>query len=80
MVVRLHGSTLRLYNDRKEPKFFHELPLQSSYCLSDVVLQQYDIYGKIHTAKLQVVKYQVRRCATRLQAAVDQVGIPRREI
>uniref|UniRef100_A0A183FU76 RHD domain-containing protein n=1 Tax=Heligmosomoides polygyrus TaxID=6339 RepID=A0A183FU76_HELPZ len=31
--------------------------LQASYSLSDTTLQAYDVYGKIHTVKLQYVQY-----------------------
>ncbi|VDM77072.1 unnamed protein product [Strongylus vulgaris] len=34
-----------------------ELLLQASYSLSDTTLQAYDVYGKIHTVKLQHVLY-----------------------
>lgn len=33
------------------------LLLQATYSLSDTTLQAYDIYGKIHTVKLQYVLY-----------------------
>lgn len=36
---------------------FQELLLQASYSLSDTTLQAYDVYGKIHTVKLQHVLY-----------------------
>ncbi|VDK51934.1 unnamed protein product, partial [Cylicostephanus goldi] len=34
-----------------------ELLLQATYSLSDTTLQAYDVYGKIHTVKLQYVLY-----------------------
>lgn len=42
------------------PTFKEFLFFQSSYSLSDITLQQYDIYGKIITVKLQYVLYKER--------------------
>ncbi|MFH4979047.1 hypothetical protein AB6A40_005756 [Gnathostoma spinigerum] len=58
--VRLNGDTLQLFNSRNETKPFQEVLLQASYSLSDTTLQAYDIYGKIHTVKLQYVMYKER--------------------
>ncbi|CBW48340.1 Putative stoned B-like protein [Caenorhabditis elegans] len=55
--VRLHGLTLYLYNDKKDAQPIQELLLQATYSLSDTTLQAYDVYGKIHTVKLQFVVY-----------------------
>uniref|UniRef100_A0A0N5AIT8 MHD domain-containing protein n=1 Tax=Syphacia muris TaxID=451379 RepID=A0A0N5AIT8_9BILA len=58
--VKLQGCTLFLFDSKKEQKPFQELLLQASYSLSDTTLQAYDIYGKIHTVKLQYVVYKER--------------------
>ncbi|CAB3398493.1 unnamed protein product [Caenorhabditis bovis] len=55
--VKLHGNTLLLYNDKKDATPIQELLLQATYSLSDTSLQAYDVYGKIHTVKLQYVVY-----------------------
>ncbi|EGT40269.1 hypothetical protein CAEBREN_20009 [Caenorhabditis brenneri] len=55
--VRLHGLTLYVYNDKKDAQPIQELLLQATYSLSDTTLQAYDVYGKIHTVKLQFVVY-----------------------
>uniref|UniRef100_A0A1I7XFV7 ERCC4 domain-containing protein n=1 Tax=Heterorhabditis bacteriophora TaxID=37862 RepID=A0A1I7XFV7_HETBA len=77
--VRLHGTTLLLYNNKTDGKpiqnllkiisachseipvliilSIEELLLQATYSLSDTTLQAYDVYGKIHTVKLQYVLY-----------------------
>uniref|UniRef100_A0A1I7U817 Protein stoned-B n=2 Tax=Caenorhabditis tropicalis TaxID=1561998 RepID=A0A1I7U817_9PELO len=55
--VRLHGLTLYVYNDKKDAQPLQELLLQATYSLSDTTLQAYDVYGKIHTVKLQFVVY-----------------------
>ncbi|CAJ0957090.1 unnamed protein product, partial [Mesorhabditis belari] len=58
--VRLHGNTLIIYNSKTDNKPIQELLLQASYSLSDTTLQAYDVYGKIHTVKLQFVQYKER--------------------
>ncbi|KAK0409720.1 hypothetical protein QR680_004712 [Steinernema hermaphroditum] len=58
--ARIQGTTLLLFNSKQEQKPFHELMLQACYSLSDVSLQAYDVYGKIHTVKLQHVLYKER--------------------
>ncbi|WKY09923.1 hypothetical protein Q1695_002350 [Nippostrongylus brasiliensis] len=55
--VRLHNNTLIIYNAKNDAKPIQELLLQASYSLSDTTLQAYDVYGKIHTVKLQYVLY-----------------------
>ncbi|KAK6040010.1 adaptor complexe medium subunit family protein [Cooperia oncophora] len=55
--VRLNGNNLLVYNSKTDPKPIQELLLQASYSLSDITLQAYDVYGKIHTVKLQYVLY-----------------------
>uniref|UniRef100_A0A8R1HRU0 SHD domain-containing protein n=1 Tax=Caenorhabditis japonica TaxID=281687 RepID=A0A8R1HRU0_CAEJA len=55
--VRLHGTTLYVYNEKKDTHPIQELLLQATYSLSDTTLQAYDVYGKIHTVKLQYVVY-----------------------
>uniref|UniRef100_A0A9J2P5U7 MHD domain-containing protein n=1 Tax=Ascaris lumbricoides TaxID=6252 RepID=A0A9J2P5U7_ASCLU len=58
--VKLIGSTLQLCNSRTDQKPFQEVLLQATYSLSDTTLQAYDVYGKIHTVKLQYVLYKER--------------------
>ncbi|TKR57517.1 hypothetical protein L596_030770 [Steinernema carpocapsae] len=58
--ARIQGTSLLLFNSKQEPKPFHELMLQACYSLSDISLQAYDVYGKIHTVKLQHVLYKER--------------------
>ncbi|XGW01653.1 hypothetical protein V3C99_014068 [Haemonchus contortus] len=55
--VRLQGNNLLVYNSKTDNKPIQELLLQASYSLSDTTLQAYDVYGKIHTVKLQYVLY-----------------------
>lgn len=54
------GLMVRVLNDARDPLPIQELLLQPCYSLSDLVLQQYDQYGKIHTFKLQYVFYKER--------------------
>ncbi|VDK28333.1 unnamed protein product [Gongylonema pulchrum] len=58
--VRLRENTLLLFNSKTEQKPFMEILLQATYSLSDPTLQAYDVYGKIHTVKLQYVIYKER--------------------
>uniref|UniRef100_A0A0M3J3X6 Putative stoned B-like protein (inferred by orthology to a C. elegans protein) n=1 Tax=Anisakis simplex TaxID=6269 RepID=A0A0M3J3X6_ANISI len=58
--IKLIGSTLQLCNSRTDQKPFQEIVLQATYSLSDTTLQAYDVYGKIHTVKLQYVLYKER--------------------
>lgn len=55
--VRLQGPNVELYYGKNDRLPFQTLPLLANYCLSDVTTQQYDVYGKIHTVKLQYVIY-----------------------
>ncbi|KAK6036920.1 hypothetical protein COOONC_25575, partial [Cooperia oncophora] len=55
--VRLNANNLLVYNSKTDTKPIQELLLQASYSLSDITLQAYDVYGKIHTVKLQYVLY-----------------------
>lgn len=55
--VRLQGANIELYYGKNDRLPFQTLPLLANYCLSDVTTQQYDVYGKIHTVKLQYVVY-----------------------
>lgn len=58
--VQISGNTIQLYYSRNDKRPFQELPLQSNYCMSDITLQAYDVYGKIHTVKVQYVLYKER--------------------
>ncbi|XP_053400880.1 protein stoned-B-like [Mercenaria mercenaria] len=64
VVVKLEtqkeGLMVRVLNDARDQLPIQELPLQPCYSLSDLSLQQYDQYGKIHTVKLQYVFYKER--------------------
>lgn len=64
VVVKLElqkeGLMVRVLNDARDQLPIQELPLQPCYSLSDLALQQYDQYGKIHTVKLQYVFYKER--------------------
>ncbi|RCN38023.1 hypothetical protein ANCCAN_16054 [Ancylostoma caninum] len=55
--VRVQGNNLLVYNSKTDNRPIQELLLQASYSLSDTTLQAYDVYGKIHTVKLQHVLY-----------------------
>ncbi|KAE9415829.1 hypothetical protein Angca_002572 [Angiostrongylus cantonensis] len=55
--VRIRENTLFVYDSKTDSKPIQELLLQASYSLSDTTLQAYDVYGKIHTVKLQYVLY-----------------------
>lgn len=54
------GIMVKVLNDARDPLPIQELLLQPCYSLSDLTLQQYDQYGKIHTCKLQYVFYKER--------------------
>ncbi|XP_052767361.1 protein stoned-B-like [Mya arenaria] len=54
------GIQIRVLNDARDALPIQELLLQPCYSLSDISLQQYDQYGKIHTCKLQYVFYKER--------------------
>ena len=56
-----HGvPTIRVFNNDKTPDCMQELPLQPSYNLCNMGLQQFDQYGKCHTVKIQYVFYRER--------------------
>ncbi|XP_076366111.1 uncharacterized protein LOC143255007 [Tachypleus tridentatus] len=54
------NSILQLFNKQEDNDPFQELPLQACYSLSEVGTQQYDVYGKIFTVKLQYIFYRER--------------------
>ena len=60
LVKQNDGPVLKLYNDEKDNDAFQELPLQPCYSISDMALQQFDQYGKIHTVKIQYLFYRER--------------------
>ncbi|KAK3597395.1 hypothetical protein CHS0354_040121 [Potamilus streckersoni] len=51
---------IKVYSDDNEVTSIQELVLQPCYSLSEMALQQYDHYGKIHTLKVQYVFYRER--------------------
>lgn len=55
--VRINGNMLYIFDSKTESRAMQEVMLQPTYSLSDATLQAYDVYGKIHTVKLQCVQY-----------------------
>lgn len=49
--------TIRIFNNDKTHEVMQEMPLQPSYNICDMGLQQYDQFGKCHTVKLQQIVY-----------------------
>ncbi|KAI1719136.1 adaptor complexes medium subunit family domain-containing protein [Ditylenchus destructor] len=80
--VRLDGNMLLIYSSKQESKPFQEILLQASYSLSDTTLQAYDIYGKIHTVKLQHILYKERvgirpgQISRLVEGHVTKYGLP----
>ncbi|MCP9259749.1 Protein stoned-B [Dirofilaria immitis] len=80
--VRLRDNTLLLFNSKAEQKPFMEILLQATYSLSDPTLQAYDVYGKIHTVKLQYVLYKERvgirpgQISRLVEGHVTKYGLP----
>ena len=60
LVQQNDGPVLKLYHSKDDKDTFQELPLQPCYSMSDIALQHYDQYGKIHTLKIQYVFYRER--------------------
>ncbi|KAK3094084.1 hypothetical protein FSP39_024007 [Pinctada imbricata] len=54
------GPVIKLYRDDECKDSVQELPLQPCYSVSDISLQHYDQYGKIHTVKMQYIFYRER--------------------
>uniref|UniRef100_A0A0R3RHW6 Tudor domain-containing protein n=1 Tax=Elaeophora elaphi TaxID=1147741 RepID=A0A0R3RHW6_9BILA len=80
--LRLHNNTLFMFNSKTEQKPFMEILLQATYSLSDPTLQAYDVYGKIHTVKLQFVSYKERvgirpgQISRLVEGHVTKYGLP----
>lgn len=53
-------TVVKIYGKKGDKEPIQEIPLQSSYSISDISAQQFDQYGKIFTAKLQFVYYKER--------------------
>ncbi|KAL3985233.1 Adaptor complexes medium subunit family protein [Acanthocheilonema viteae] len=80
--VRLRDNTLFMFSSKTEQKPFMEILLQATYSLSDPTLQAYDVYGKIHTVKLQYVSYKERvgirpgQISRLVEGHVTKYGLP----
>ncbi|XP_013773054.1 protein stoned-B-like [Limulus polyphemus] len=74
------NSILQLFNKQEDNDPFQELPLQACYSLSEVGTQQYDVYGKIFTVKLQYIFYRERvgvrpgQLSKMMQGQITSVG------
>ncbi|KAL3069966.1 hypothetical protein niasHT_031448 [Heterodera trifolii] len=51
---------LAMFTNREETRPAQEILIQANYSLSDIVLQPYDVFTKIHTVKLQHILYKER--------------------
>ncbi|XP_067635830.1 protein stoned-B-like [Eurosta solidaginis] len=60
LVIQNDAPVVQLLNQATDKQPFQELPLQSSYSVSDIGTQQYDQFGKIFTVKLQYIFYKER--------------------
>ncbi|KAL3072868.1 hypothetical protein niasHS_017842 [Heterodera schachtii] len=58
--VRMSGNMLAMFTNREETRPAQEILIQANYSLSDIVLQPYDVFTKIHTVKLQHILYKER--------------------
>lgn len=58
--VRISGQMLGIFGAKEDSKPLMEILLQTSYSLSEPILQAFDAYGKIHTVKLQHILYKER--------------------
>ncbi|VDK87719.1 unnamed protein product [Litomosoides sigmodontis] len=80
--VRLRDNSLFMFNSKSEQKPFMEILLQATHSLSDPTLQAYDVYGKIHTVKLQYVSYKERvgirpgQISRLVEGHVTKYGLP----
>ncbi|GMT09935.1 hypothetical protein PFISCL1PPCAC_1232, partial [Pristionchus fissidentatus] len=80
--VRVAGNMLLIFNDKNDPRPIQETLLQSNCSLSDTTLQAYDVYGKLHTVKLQHVQYKERvgirqgQIARLMEGHVTKYGMP----
>ncbi|XP_076442767.1 uncharacterized protein LOC143281440 [Babylonia areolata] len=55
------GPVLKVYESEDcEGDVLQELPLQPCYSVSELTVQQFDQYGKIHTVKVQYIFYRER--------------------
>lgn len=61
VIKQKEGPVLKVFeNEDCEGDSFQELPLQPCYSVSDLSVQQFDQFGKIHTAKVQYIFYRER--------------------
>ncbi|KRZ91409.1 putative stoned B-like protein, partial [Trichinella sp. T8] len=59
--VRLvENKRIQVFHGRDDAAPFQEFVLQPTYCLTEILLQQFDAFGKIHATKLQHVIYKER--------------------
>ncbi|CAG0913019.1 unnamed protein product [Notodromas monacha] len=55
-----HSGNIQVFTDANDKEPIQELPLQPSYCVSEIAAQQFDQFGKIFTLKVQYVYYKER--------------------
>lgn len=61
LMTHKDGPVLRMFeNENCDGEPFQELPLQPCYSISQLSVQQFDQYGKIHTCKVQYIFYRER--------------------
>ncbi|XP_055353395.1 putative stoned B-like protein isoform X2 [Paramacrobiotus metropolitanus] len=58
--VKLTDTVLQLFNKADDQKPFHEVPLSGQYMITEISIQQLDVFTKIHTTKLEYVFYKER--------------------
>ena len=57
VVIKLDRCTLQIYEDLQLSAPFREVPLQGYFAFSEARLQSHERGGKVHTVKLEYVKY-----------------------
>ena len=57
VVVKLEGTTLQIFEEYELSAPFREIPLQAYFVFTDPKLQSFEHGAKVHTVKLEYVKY-----------------------
>lgn len=73
VVIKLEGTTLQIFEEYELSAPFREIPLQAYFVFTDPKLQSFEHGAKVHTVKLEYVKYTEGR-SLRHRGTVEHVA------
>lgn len=73
VVIKLEGTTLQIFEEYELSAPFREIPLQAYFVFTEPKLQSFEHGAKVHTMKLQYIKYTETR-RLRHQGTVEHIA------